>query len=149
MVFDMPWSGKRSEARVRHFWTDALTWYGTVTPLVMPQVLLFGVYGVLVGLVHEWHDWPGLESGPVQFTAAFLALLLVLRTNSGYERWWEARKLWGGIVNQSRNLAIIGLSYGPDDRAWREKMSTADRRTVTALTAPLLAAYGYLGRKHR
>lgn len=122
MVFDMPWSGERAERRsVQQFWTDALTWYGTVTPLVMPQVLLFGLYGVLVGLVHEWHDWPGLESGPVQFTAAFLALLLVLRTNSGYERWWEARKLWGGIVNQSRNLAISGLAYGSRDPEWRER----------------------------
>jgi putative membrane protein len=44
-----------------------------------------------------------------------------LRTNAGYDRWWEARKLWGGIVNQSRNLAISALSYGPADSAWREK----------------------------
>ncbi len=87
----------------------------------MPQVLFFGFYGLLVGLVHEVFDWPALGSGPVQFTAAFLALLLVLRTNGGYERWWEARKLWGGIVNQSRNLAIAGMTYGPRDPAWRER----------------------------
>ena len=35
------------------------------------------------------------------------------------------------------------------DSAWRQKMAPRDRRTVTALTAPLLAAYGYLGRKRR
>ncbi|WP_375769453.1 hypothetical protein NR798_00805 [Archangium gephyra] len=103
------------------FWRDALAWHGPVTPLVMPWVLLFGLYGLLVGLVHEVLDWQALGSGPVQFTAAFLALLLVLRTNSGYERWWEARKLWGGIVNQSRNLAIAGMSYGPEDTEWRER----------------------------
>jgi putative membrane protein len=51
-----------------------------------------------------------------------LGLLLVLRTNAGYDRWWEARKLWGGIVNQSRNLVIGALSYGPNDRIWQEKM---------------------------
>ncbi|WP_257449661.1 bestrophin family protein [Archangium lipolyticum] len=118
----MSWSGKRASGRwLLHFWRDALSWHGTVTPFVMPQVLLFGLYGLLVGIVHELYDWTGLESGPVQFTAAFLALLLVLRTNSGYERWWEARKLWGGIVNQSRNLAIAGLSYGPRDTEWRER----------------------------
>ena len=43
----------------------------------------------------------------------------MLRTNAGYERWWEARKLWGGIVNQTRNLAIQAISYGPDDPRWR------------------------------
>ena len=41
-----------------------------------------------------------------------LGALLVLRTNAGYERWWEARKLWGGIVNQSRNLAILAVAHG-------------------------------------
>ncbi len=35
-----------------------------------------------------------------------LSLLLVFRTNSAYERWWEGRKLWGSFVNNSRNLAL-------------------------------------------
>ncbi|MBL9123340.1 MAG: hypothetical protein JNG90_06880, partial [Planctomycetaceae bacterium] len=63
----------------------------------------------------------GLEIAPFEVAGAALGLLLVLRTNSGYDRWWEARKLWGGIVNQSRNVVISALSYGPDDPAWRER----------------------------
>ncbi len=35
-----------------------------------------------------------------------LALLLVFRTNSAYDRWWEGRKLWGTMVNNCRNMAI-------------------------------------------
>lgn len=35
-----------------------------------------------------------------------ISLLLVFRTNTAYERWWEGRKLWGNIVNDSRNLAL-------------------------------------------
>lgn len=35
-----------------------------------------------------------------------LGLLLVFRTNTSYDRWWEGRKLWGQLVNDSRNLAI-------------------------------------------
>jgi len=35
-----------------------------------------------------------------------LSMLLVFRTNSAYERWWEGRKIWGSFVNNSRNLAI-------------------------------------------
>jgi putative membrane protein len=35
-----------------------------------------------------------------------ISLLLVFRTNNAYERWWEGRKLWGGLVNCSRNLSI-------------------------------------------
>ncbi|MFO1020639.1 MAG: bestrophin family ion channel [Planctomycetales bacterium] len=35
-----------------------------------------------------------------------LGILLVFRTNTAYDRWWEGRKLWGQLVNDSRNLAI-------------------------------------------
>lgn len=35
-----------------------------------------------------------------------ISLLLVFRTNTAYERWWEGRKMWGSLVNASRNLAI-------------------------------------------
>lgn len=35
-----------------------------------------------------------------------LSLLLVFRTNTAYDRWWEGRKLWGSLVNNSRNLAM-------------------------------------------
>lgn len=35
-----------------------------------------------------------------------ISLLLAYRTNTAYDRWWEGRKMWGGLVNNSRNLAI-------------------------------------------
>ncbi|MBL7745443.1 MAG: hypothetical protein JNN00_18380 [Chitinophagaceae bacterium] len=35
-----------------------------------------------------------------------ISMLLVFRTNTAYDRWWEGRKLWGSLVNNSRNLAI-------------------------------------------
>jgi putative membrane protein len=35
-----------------------------------------------------------------------ISLLLVFRTNTAYDRWWEGRKHWGALVNSSRNLAL-------------------------------------------
>lgn len=35
-----------------------------------------------------------------------ISLLLVFRTNTAYDRWWEGRKLWGALVNNSRNLSL-------------------------------------------
>ena len=35
-----------------------------------------------------------------------LSMLLVFRTNSAYDRWWEGRKIWGSVVNNSRNLSL-------------------------------------------
>ncbi len=44
-----------------------------------------------------------------------LGLLLVFRTNSSYDRFWEGRKLWGGIVNDSRNLGRLATSWLQED----------------------------------
>jgi putative membrane protein len=54
-----------------------------------------------------------------------LGLFLVFRTNSAYDRWWEGRKLWGGLVNSTRNLAMkvdAYLSDSVDDRSWFSQM---------------------------
>lgn len=40
------------------------------------------------------------------FLGLILGTLLVFRTNTSYDRWWEGRKLWGQLVNDVRNLAI-------------------------------------------
>jgi putative membrane protein len=47
-----------------------------------------------------------LGAGFHGFFGLVLGVLLVFRTNTSYERWWEGRKLWGQLVNDSRNLAI-------------------------------------------
>lgn len=48
-----------------------------------------------------------------------ISFLLVFRTNTAYERWWEGRKLWGSLVNNSRNLALKLASLLPDDSRHR------------------------------
>ncbi|ANM30603.1 hypothetical protein ABI59_15010 [Acidobacteria bacterium Mor1] len=50
----------------------------------------------------------GLESAWIPFSVVALlgtalAIFVAFRNNSSYDRWWEARKIWGGIVNSSRN----------------------------------------------
>jgi len=44
-----------------------------------------------------------------------ISILLVFRTNTAYDRWWEGRKLWGALVNNSRNLAVKLNSFLPND----------------------------------
>ncbi|MDX5347713.1 MAG: hypothetical protein LPJ89_07235 [Hymenobacteraceae bacterium] len=43
-----------------------------------------------------------------------ISLLLVFRTNTAYDRWWEGRKVWGGLTNTSRNLAIKVQAMVPE-----------------------------------
>lgn len=50
-----------------------------------------------------------------------ISMLLVFRTNTAYDRWWEGRKLWGQLVNNSRNLAIkIAAMTDPSDEEVRK-----------------------------
>lgn len=44
-----------------------------------------------------------------------ISILLVFRTNSAYDKWWEGRKLWGGLINSSRNLAMKLNAILPED----------------------------------
>ncbi len=45
------------------------------------------------------------------FGSMIFGVLLVFRTNSAYDRWWEGRKLWGQLVNDTRNLSMKVKSY--------------------------------------
>ena len=112
--------GYPDPVQTRGFWRDALAWREAVTAKLLPTILVFGLYATVIAGFHQVLMWPGIETTHLAYTAGLLALLLILRTNTGYERWWEARKLWGGIVNQSRNLAIKGLEYGSEDPSWRD-----------------------------
>jgi ion channel-forming bestrophin family protein len=106
-----------------NFLRSSLMWRGSVTPRILPMLLLLCCYPLLlVVLNHYWQLLPSLDVTPFEYTGAVLGMVLVFRTNAGYERWWEARKLWSGITNQTRNMVSGGLAYGPHDSAWREAL---------------------------
>jgi len=111
------------------FLRGALMWRGSVTPRIFSSLLLMTCYCLLiVALDQYWRPLQHLAVTPFEYTGVVLGLVLVFRTNTGHERWWEARKLWGGIVNQSRNLVIQALNYsggfneGPQQSLWRKEI---------------------------
>ncbi|MGD9722906.1 MAG: bestrophin family protein [Pirellulales bacterium] len=106
----------------KEFWTEVFTLHNSVTPSVKWRIAVFGFVALIVWAIGANTQLiPTSEVAPYELIGAVLAVLLMLRTNAGYDRWYEGRKLWGGIVNQSRNLAQIGLAYGPRDRVWRDQ----------------------------
>jgi putative membrane protein len=107
------------------FWREAATVRDSAAVHVMPGVLLFGLIAVLMVLVEVLtpEDFTlGIEVTAFEVGGAVLSMLLVLRLNEGLARWNEGRRLWGGINNQCRSLAIAGLAYGPADLAWRRAL---------------------------
>ncbi|UKN00139.1 hypothetical protein K6119_10375 [Paracrocinitomix mangrovi] len=61
-----------------------------------------------------------------------LSLLLVFRTNTAYDRWWEGRKKWGEMVNNTRNLAIK-LSALPIDQSDKDYLGRMISNYVFAM----------------
>lgn len=77
----------------------------SVIPSILPRVLLCGGFGVFISLLH-FFKWPvSLPSLSSIVPSIVLGLLLVFRTNTAYDRFWEGRKFWGTLINNVRNLA--------------------------------------------
>src|SRR5436190_17329968 len=88
---------------------------------LMPYILAVGAYSWLVAFL-ELEYWKlssnnYLKNIPVMHTLLGFAIsmLLVFRTNTAYDRWWEGRKLWGSLVNNSRNLGIKLSAILPEE----------------------------------
>ena len=50
------------------------------------------------------------------FLGIVLGLFLVLRTNTAYDRWWEGRKIWGYLVNDTRSFSLKLAIFLPDEK---------------------------------
>ncbi len=88
---------------------------------LFPLLLLAGLYTFGIGYLEIRYLKLDRDSFVSNITVMHsllgfaLSLLLVFRTNTAYDRWWEGRKLWGQLVNVSRNLAVRMSTYVPDD----------------------------------
>lgn len=79
---------------------------------LIPMMMFIGLYSYAIGYL-EMEYWQLSEKSFVKnitimhgMLGFVISLLLVFRTNTAYDRWWEGRKLWGELVNNSRNLAL-------------------------------------------
>ncbi|GEP44188.1 bestrophin family protein [Brevifollis gellanilyticus] len=66
-----------------------------------------------------------------------LSMMLIFRTNTAYDRWWEGRKLWGSFVNNSRNLALKLQAFLP-----------AEAREERAMFRDLIGNFIYAAKEH-
>jgi len=61
-----------------------------------------------------------------QLLGIVLGLFLVFRTNTAYDRWWEGRRLWGSMVNNTRNMALkmnaLLAADASEERSWFNRM---------------------------
>jgi ion channel-forming bestrophin family protein len=89
----------------RQWFEIALQTKGSVINAIRKRVLWCGTFGFFISILHYFKvpvSQPILGS---VIPSIVLGLLLVFRTNTAYDRFWEGRKAWGSIVNNTRNLA--------------------------------------------
>ena len=83
----------------------ALRVRGSVIPTIFGRVLLCGAFGLFISVLSYYKIPVAAKALGGVIPSIVLGLLLVFRTNTAYERFWEGRKAWGSIVNHIRNLS--------------------------------------------
>jgi ion channel-forming bestrophin family protein len=122
-----------------HWFKTAFQIKGSILVAIYPQVIFCGIFGVFISVLYHF-KFP--VSKPILASvipSIVLGLLLVFRTNTAYDRFWEGRKSWGSMVNNVRNLARqIWVSVDeitPEDKI--DKISTLYLLVAFAVTTKL------------
>ncbi|AZA61793.1 hypothetical protein EG340_12400 [Chryseobacterium indoltheticum] len=85
--------------------------------MILMAVYSYGIQYLEIEYLHLTAKSKVSNVGMIHSLLGFvLSLLLVFRTNTAYDRWWEGRKLWGKLVNDTRNFAVKINTLLSDDR---------------------------------
>ncbi|PTS89884.1 hypothetical protein DBR27_22320 [Flavobacterium sp. HMWF030] len=99
-------------------------WRGSVLPQLLPRLLLLLLFSFSVVYFKPYLIAYNLHINPAIFTLFGIALAIFLgfRNSVSYDRFWEGRKLWGALLNDTRSLArqSITLINDPDYDAKRQ-----------------------------
>ena len=90
---------------------------GSLVREIFGRVALCVAWSAGVVAVHKYVQPVGMPSLLHTLMGVAMGMLLVFRTSSSYDRFWEGRKLWGGIVNETRNLGRGAAVHLKDDPA--------------------------------
>ena len=100
---------------------------GSVVPRILPQIFGFAVYSAVILALARWLelDLGVFNIAPFGLVGVTLSIYLSFRNNAAYDRWWEARKLWGTLVFEIRNMARATTSLIPDPAEQRALLMEA------------------------
>ncbi|MCW3167733.1 hypothetical protein OMO38_04245 [Chryseobacterium sp. 09-1422] len=92
--------------------------------MVLMALYSYGIQYLEIEYLHLTSKSKVSNVGMIHSLLGFvLSLLLVFRTNTAYDRWWEGRKLWGKLVNDTRNFAIKISIILTDNRESADQIS--------------------------
>ncbi|MFN0063589.1 MAG: bestrophin family protein [Myxococcaceae bacterium] len=89
-----------------HSWREhLLDWRGSMLPQIGYRIGAVVLWAACVVWAFKSGHLVAVPTTIHVLIGFALGLLLVFRTNASYDRFWEGRRLWGGMVNETRNLA--------------------------------------------
>ena len=104
----------------KSWFRTAIQIQGSVIPAVYSRVFWCGMFGVFISILHSYQVPVSYPILGAIVPSIVLGLLLVFRTNTAYDRFWEGRLLWGTLNNNIRNLSrqiwVNVAEENPDDR---------------------------------
>lgn len=105
-------------------WNLLLLFKGSMLKRLFGGMLFVGILTTVLCFLHLEYKIFNLEvsSALPGYMGAALGLLLVFRNNTAYDKWWEGRKVLGGLVNVSRNIAININQLVPKDEKERTEL---------------------------
>ena len=76
--------------------------------ILIPTMTLLGVVTFGICIIEKKYLTIEIPTITIfhQIAGFIISMVLVFRINTAYDRWWEGRKLWGSLVNNTRNLAM-------------------------------------------
>lgn len=106
------------------------------------EIYFFTLYAAIVTVAYDLLDirWLQVPLAPVALIGTAVAFMVGFQNNSAYDRIWEARKIWGGIVNSSRSLIItikdsFYLHISEISKSEKEELKVITNRHIAWLTA--------------
>ncbi|MES2460350.1 MAG: bestrophin family ion channel [Armatimonadota bacterium] len=102
--------------------------FRSVTMNIRRDNLVFFALSLVITLFYRRLNMTqlSLAVAPLTIFGAALTIFLAFRTNTAYDRWWEARTLWGGLVNQSRTLVRQAITFSGVDKPTDAMQGTDD-----------------------
>ena len=99
-----------------------------ITHFVAKRFLIFCAIDVAIAVAYVVYGqkWLSLPNLPLSLAGAALTIFLGFRIKAAYDRWWEARTLWGALVNWSRNLARRCQIFPSSATSWEEERGIAE-----------------------
>jgi ion channel-forming bestrophin family protein len=108
-----------------HWFRMLLAWRGSVLPQLLPRLFLVLVLSFVAVAAHD-HILKltvNLSTVPFSLIGIALAVFLGFRNSASYDRYWEGRKLWGQMLNETRSLVreALTLPHSADEAGTRER----------------------------